>query len=556
MIGVIADPGDDAVVREFFELFKTPWEFYSADRQYTAVVYAGDFRVVDNAAVVIHYSAKKLDREVRETDMSFGRPKVSTIFLYGETQIPIYGIAATFADGCSGFLVDEKSQRCAGYLDKSKASAIVRMGYHLFDEVRTLLTIGQPIANASTPTLELHIALLRDIVTGCGFSLVEIPPVPVGFKCIACLTHDVDHPSIRLHRWDHTMFGFIYRAIFGSFKNVLRGRISSRDLLANWLAVLKLPFVYLGFARDLWRDFDESYLTLERGIHSTFFVIPFKGRPGKKADRPAPAIREAAYGAKDIAKSIHKLKSSGCEVGLHGIDAWVDASTGREEIEEIRGLTGSSEIGVRMHWLYCDQNSPALLETAGAAYDSTSGYNETVGYRAGTTQVFKPLNTTHMLELPLHAMDTALFYPSYLGLSEREAKDRLGHLADTALLYGGVFTINWHDRSLAPERLWGESYRGLVQDLKSRRAWFATAGEAVSWFQKRRSASFIANSSQRGGVSVVMTPDHHRDEMPALRLRVHFPRPTIAPSMGGAEEYVDSPVDSFRRTTAASEVAR
>ena len=30
MIGVIADPAEHNVVREFFELFKTPWEFYRA----------------------------------------------------------------------------------------------------------------------------------------------------------------------------------------------------------------------------------------------------------------------------------------------------------------------------------------------------------------------------------------------------------------------------------------------------------------------------------------------------------------------------------------------
>jgi hypothetical protein len=34
MIGVIADPAEHGVVREFFELFKTPWEFYRRDRQY------------------------------------------------------------------------------------------------------------------------------------------------------------------------------------------------------------------------------------------------------------------------------------------------------------------------------------------------------------------------------------------------------------------------------------------------------------------------------------------------------------------------------------------
>ena len=46
-----------------------------------------------------------------------------------------------------------------------------------------------------------------------------------------------------------------------------------------------------------------------------------------------------------------------------------------------------------------------------SVYDSTIGYNETVGYRAGTTQPYRPLAASRLLELPLHVMDTALFYP-------------------------------------------------------------------------------------------------------------------------------------------------
>ena len=42
-----------------------------------------------------------------------------------------------------------------------------------------------------------------------------------------------------------------------------------------------------------------------------------------------------------------------------------------------------------MHWLLHDANAPSILEEAGYAYDSTLGYNETVGYRSGTTQVWQ-----------------------------------------------------------------------------------------------------------------------------------------------------------------------
>ena len=112
------------------------------------------------------------------------------------------------------------------YLDRSGERVLARIGYDLFGEVRTLLTVGQPPANADMPALELHIAFLRDLITGCGVPLVEIPPVPDGYRFIACLTHDVDHPSIRQHKWDHTVFGFLYRAVFGSLNNVIHGRMA------------------------------------------------------------------------------------------------------------------------------------------------------------------------------------------------------------------------------------------------------------------------------------------------------------------------------------------
>src|SRR4029450_12076713 len=41
VIGVIANPSDERIVREFFELFKTPWEFFRDSGQYDVVLCAG-----------------------------------------------------------------------------------------------------------------------------------------------------------------------------------------------------------------------------------------------------------------------------------------------------------------------------------------------------------------------------------------------------------------------------------------------------------------------------------------------------------------------------------
>jgi hypothetical protein len=543
MIGVIANPLEHAVVAEFFELFKTPWEFYRSDRDYEVVLSAGDCSFGEsNTKLVLLYAGQKITFDVVGKIQLASEGTNVRILSYKGTRIPIYGNSVTFREKGNDLLIDQESQQPAINLIPSQGKLVARIGYDLFGEVRALLSAGQPAVNAGIPALELHIALLRDLIVSSGVSLVEIPPVPDGYRFIACLTHDVDHPSICRHKWDHTMFGFLYRAVFGSLGNLFRGRIPVRNLLTNWAAALKLPFVYMGFAKDFWRGFDDRYLELQMGLCSTFFVIPFKNYPGKNSHGLAPRFRAARYDARDIADTIGKIMAAGSEVGLHGIDAWLDSSRGHEEFEEIRRLTGVSEIGVRMHWLYYDQQSPVVLEQAEAAYDSTIGYNETVGYRAGTMQAYKPFQATRLLELPLHVMDTALFYPGHLGLSPRQATALLGRLVDNAVQFGGCLTINWHDRSLAPERLWNACYRDLVQELKNRGAWFATAGQAVSWFRKRRSAVFETDCAEPDAVRAMLSGDDS-GHLPGLRLRIHNAGESSRIGAQGSKQYVDMAFD-------------
>ena len=519
MIGVIAHSSEYPVVREFFQLFKTPWEFYSSDRQYDVLVCACDQEFPkDKAKLVLIYGGRRLRFDTEEKIEIASQGSGRRMLLYKGSRIPIYGDHVTFR-GITSALVDEQSRRPLLCLYQSCGRVVGRLGFALFAEIRTLLTVGQPVSNADIPTLELHIALLRDLIVESGIPLVEIPPVPVGYRFLACLTHDVDHASLRKHKFDHTMFGFLYRAIIGSVIRVFQGRLPVRGLLSNWTAAFKLPFVHLGFTKDLWYEFDR-YIQLEKGAHSSFFVIPYKNRPGQSGQGSAPNFRASQYAAADIAAKIQTLLSAGCEIGVHGIDAWLDSAEGQAELEQIRRITGAEQIGVRMHWLYFDEQSPAILEKAGADYDSTIGYNETIGYRAGTTQVYKPLAATRLLELPLHVMDTALFFSNHLDLSAREASKRVGHIIDSTVQLGGCVTVNWHDRSIAPERLWGDFYMDLVEELKNRGAWVSTAAQAVSWFRKRRSAVFEDVSWESDELRVEIALDATED-LPPLQLRVH-----------------------------------
>jgi len=490
MIGIIADALDLPVVRELFELFKTPWEPYERARGYEIVLCFGDrdTTLYESPIAILYAGVASLNPATASDQVPSDR--AAHMLRYKNRVLPLYSGAATFTTGDSSLLCDATTHAPAIQKSRSDERIVIRVGYDLLQEVRFLLTSGQPPENASTPTLDLHISLLRDLLRLSELPFVEVPPVPAGHRFVACLTHDVDHPYIRKHKLDHTTLGFLYRAVFGSMVDLAQGRTTFPNVLRNWIAAVKLPLVHLGLADDVWSDFDLHYSEIERGHPSTFFVIPFRNTPGITENRSARGMRGSAYGAADVAPQIQRLILRGCEIGLHGIDAWTDSAAGKREFEEIGSVTRESTPGVRMHWLFFEEGSPLKLEQAGAKYDSTVGYNETIGYRAGTHQVYKPLNTNDLVELPLHIMDTALFYPSYLHLAPADAGVMIQGIIESAAEVGGCVTVNWHDRSIAPERLWTDTYVRVIDDLEKTGAWFATASQATSWFRMRRSIRF------------------------------------------------------------------
>jgi hypothetical protein len=159
---------------------------------------------------------------------------------------------------------------------------------------------------------------------------------------------------------------------------------------------------------------------------------------------------------------------------------------------------------------------------AGFRYDSTWGYNETIGYRAGTHQVFRPAGAERLLELPLHIQDTALFYPGRFAAGANRAWALCQTLVHNAAKHGGTLTVLWHTRSLSPERQWGEFYERLLNELKSRRVWFTTAGEAVNWFQSRRAVSFRTADVSGDGLQVALSASNCERTLPNVAIRIHL----------------------------------
>lgn len=549
MIGVISKDGETGIAEEFFQLFKTPWEPYRPQHSYDVVIATSkDVPTNLSTSVLLIYnsSSTNLDDEMGITIRSVQQ---SDWLEWDVSAVPIYGNAAVFQGTGRPFLWRRGKGGPVGLELSGPAPQTIRIGYDLFEEVAFLLSQGQPPGNAHIPTLDLHISFLRSTMVSSGNPFIEIPPVPAGYDFMACLSHDVDFTGIREHRLDMTMWGFLYRATLGSLFDALRGKRSWSKLLRNWKAALSVPLVYLGWLEDFWLEFDR-YLEIEKGLNATYFFIPFRNHPGALKTGPAPRQRAAKYDLAENKEDLRKLRGQGCEVGLHGIDAWRDLQRAQQEANRVCEMTGQSEIGVRMHWLYFDEESPRTLDRAGFSYDSTFGYNDALGFRAGTTQVFSPPNAEHLLELPLNIQDTAMFYPSRMNLSELKAINSCKELLQITATMGGVVTINWHTRSLSPERLWGDFYATLLDEMRRYRVWFGTAQEIVTWFRNRRALSFEDVQFAEGQNLRLKIGGISPEQRPPFLVRVHHRRTRTPqnPARATVEPaYSDIPWDSEER---------
>jgi hypothetical protein len=528
---------------ELFELFKIPWAFAdaadAAEPSGIAVtlVSASMTGMVPPAPVMICCGPEEssLDAVLQVTR----RPLPSGTFVTcrGE-RFPVYTPMAAFETDRADVALKTDDGLTAGFVARLATTTVVRLGYDLFAEVDHLLRTGQPTVHAMSPTLDSQIGALRSVLLAQGVPVVEIPPAPAGHPFIACLSHDIDFIGIRHHRFDRSFFGFVLRAIRSLVP--ARGR-NGRKARKNLTALLSLPAVHLRLARDFWNPMDR-YVPAESGLPSTYYFVPFADRPGRSVPAGRGSMRAVRYDVDDYADNLRDLERGCSEVGVHGIDAWCDVESGANERAVVNGITGRDDLGIRMHWLYFSEGSPRLLEEAGYTYDSTLGFNDAIGYRNGTAQVFRPHGATELLELPLHIQDTAMLFPARMHLSERAALTACESLVTNAVRTGGVLTINWHDRSLAPERNWDALYADLLGLLRAANPWFARGRDAVAWFRQRRAIRFKNVDIHPDKVVVTFEGDWPKRQgrdaaaLPPMLVRVHRPtQPSVDAPLRGPE---------------------
>ena len=309
---------------------------------------------------------------------------------------------------------------------------------------------GPRDAHGRFPAAASSLDLLDPPVERLRRELGVDPPRWFGARFAVALTHDVDVPW----RWTGS------RAIRGTAARLKgdalarRGRSAAREARA----LAGLPLHKLRGTDPNWGF--ERVLELERehDARSTFFLLAGHNHP---ADGPSPET----YG-RLRPRLVETLMGGGAEIGLHGSYAAAEHPARlvgeKEELERLAG----SVVGQRYHYLRVDPSrNLETLATAGFRYDSSLGFADAVGFRAGLAQPFRPWDheagrPLDLIEIPLAYMDVT-FDERYLDLPARRAERHLLRLIEWAAENGGGFAVLWHtdrfDRGTAAgwDRLYG-----------------------------------------------------------------------------------------------------
>mgnify|MGYP000722399557 CR=1 FL=1 len=297
-----------------------------------------------------------------------------------------------------------------------------------------------------------------------------------------CLTHDMDHVTSFVARERWRELGRMRRnsARVGMQAAAL-GR-ALRGTVADWARRRLLN------CRDRYADVG-VWLKLEAdsGFKSSLFFFAETVHPWKPGD--------CNYGFGDrvvfegcsatVATMMREIAGRGWDVGVHGsIASATEPGVLLLQKREIESIIDQPVLTTRQHYLQYDPCvTPALQAGAGLVADGTQGFNDTIGFRAGTSFPYRAWDwqghsVLPLWEVPLHIQDGPLFRK--FGEAEKclaSCTQCFNHVARV----GGCVGLLFHPNHLATDFGLGV-YRELLRELQLRKAFGGSLRDvATSW---------------------------------------------------------------------------
>jgi len=292
-----------------------------------------------------------------------------------------------------------------------------------------------------------HNFLHRPIVDEYGLALQQVIELllpgwrPPERKLRVKLSHDVDEVGIPLDLTNSLGHTVKRHKPFATLRDLLGPALGLRPSLLE--AVFRI-----------------TELSKDHGLASALY---WKNSPKSEWD--------SGYdlSMKRVHEVVSRMKNEGVELGVHpSYYTFNDPHRLDDEVEHICEVIGESMVGGRQHFLRWHPRTWHDWEKCGLAYDSTVGFSDHIGFRAGTCVPYRPWSLEldreiDLLEIPLLAMDVTLAY--YMDLAPEESVELLLQCAQRCKIVGGVFTLLWHNRSLLDPN-YGQAYQTVLDALE------------------------------------------------------------------------------------------
>ncbi len=272
------------------------------------------------------------------------------------------------------------------------------------------------------PVVNEYAEMLRKIFSHLGFEIEN------KHKYNPVITHDID-----------------FFARYDTFPKLIKaagGDIFKRKSIKKAVKTVKTYFkIKNGKEKDPYDTFDYLMnLSEKAGLKSLFYFIP-----------AIPGEEDAQYNifGKKVTETISQIKKRGHIIGVHGAyRSYKNLNLYKEELKRF-----PEEIKIeenRQHFLrFANPETWQMLEDAGIKTDSTAGFTENIGFRAGTCTEYSVFNILtrkklNLKERPLIIMEQAAVkkYPD-----KEVFFGKFADLKEVVKKYKGNFVILWHNNN-------------------------------------------------------------------------------------------------------------
>ncbi len=336
----------------------------------------------------------------------------------------------------------------------------------------------------------------QDIISFCvqhKIPFISKMPWPGGLPFAVTISHDIDMTRKYGIR---SLFKDIGTAKFGDFADHYKQSVYHNNIYWNFDELL-----------DFYKD---------RMVRSSFFFI------AKSWENLNYRYR---IGSSKFHNLFERLQQNQHEIGLHSSRYAFDHPMRiRKEKEKLQKISNAQLKGIRQHYLRLTfPQGWRDFQTQGFEYDSSGGYNESMGYRAGTSLPFRTYDIQKgkilkIYEIPFNVMD----YPWAEMISKSSENSDLFHdFANQIESTNGLLHILWHPHNLVePEfkPLWKEIFNWL----EPKNYYNDSLGNILDWWKKRAEVKLTKLTVGNGSLDFVIESEN---PMSDLCLQIISPSP-------------------------------